>query len=273
MIQPVVVIKLGGSSLVNAETLQQLMSLVQGFRQRQSKVVVVHGGGPAINRELERRGITWTFIDGQRQTTAQMMTVIDQVLGKDINSMLVQTFKTHDIQCVGLSGAHDQILSCEQSSPELMQVGKVISVNPQAMLDIIEQAEAAVPIIAPIGFGEKGELYNVNADWAATQIAISLKAKSLIFLTDQEGILDSEKKLIQEADPIQLQAFIGDGSITGGMCTKVRAMIMAIESGIEQVRVLHASRASDLLSDEKMGTLLKEAKFLQAKEVNHGRIN
>lgn len=271
--KPIVVIKLGGSSLVLEETLKELTGLVKGYQKKRYQVVVVHGGGPAINQELESRGITWKFIEGQRQTTPEMMSVIDEVLFGKVNSMLVQSLQQENINAVGLSGAKDGILLCSKASEELMQVGKVEGVDVSAIVDNMPLFKAKVPVIAPIGFGKNGEYYNVNADWAATQIAMALKANKLIFLTDQKGILDQEKQLVTKANPAMVEQMIMDGSISGGMCTKVRAMMLALSSGLKQVRVLHANSASQLIQNQKLGTLLMDYKYsVRQRGMVHGRV-
>lgn len=251
-----IVIKLGGSALQNTETMQQLAVLIRGYQKRRYSVVVVHGGGPAINAELNKQKITWKFINGQRQTTLEMMKVIEQVLAVDVNSMLVENLNMLHIPAVGLSGANDKILSCTQTDKELQNVGTVQAVNPAAIELVLAQFRTRVPVIAPIGIGAMGERYNVNADWAATKIAIALGAKKLIFLTDQKGILDKKQQLVPKVSISMMDSMMDEGIIHGGMSTKVKAMICAVEAGIKYVRVMHASFAAELLSDITIGTLL-----------------
>ena len=120
-----IVIKLGGSALENSETVKQLSQLVKGFQKRRYQVVVVHGGGPAINQELINQGISWKFIDGQRQTTTKMMGVIEKVLADDVNSKIVESLRADQVPAIGLSGSKHKILFCSQANAELQQVGKV----------------------------------------------------------------------------------------------------------------------------------------------------
>lgn len=253
-----ILIKLGGSSLQNPGTLQELVTLTRGYRENNYDVILVHGGGPAINQELTARGIQWQFINGQRQTTPEMMGVIEDVLASKINSMLVETLKDAGIAAVGLSGAQQKTLFCTQANAELMQVGQVEDVNPVLINASLLAAENPVPVIAPIGIGAQGEKYNINADWAAAKIAIALQAEKLIFLTDQNGILNQDKELVQEAVPPLLHQMIEEGVISGGMYTKVMTMMTALLSGIQQVRVLNANVASHLLTRENVGTLLAQ---------------
>ncbi|MEQ1722815.1 MAG: acetylglutamate kinase [Pseudobdellovibrio sp.] len=249
-----ILIKLGGSSLQNANTLKQLILLIQGLHAQNKQVVVVHGGGPAINLELTARGITWQFINGQRQTTPEMMSVIEDVLAVKVNSSLVDILTAAGIVAYGHSGAHQQTLVCTQANAELMQVGKIETVNIEAVETILNLG--AVPVIAPIGIGEKGEKYNINADWAATKLAMALQVEKLIFLTDQNGILNEKSELVTVATPSLINEMIESGVITGGMYTKVLTMVEALKSGVGSVQVLNAVNASDLLSKTSVGTLL-----------------
>ena len=256
MMKQRIVIKLGGSSLQNPETVLQLAALVRGYQKRRYQVVIVHGGGPAINAELTKRGIQWQFINGQRQTTPEMMAVVNHVLAGVVNSRLVERLQSAEIFSVGLSAADERILFCTQANAELMQVGQVESVDTTAIEKSLGNSIDRVPVIAPVGFGASGEKYNINADWAATKIAIALSAKKLIFLTDQSGILDAKKELVKRANPRRIDKMITDGTISGGMFTKVQAMMTALESGVKQVRVLHASYAALALNSEPVGTIL-----------------
>ncbi len=273
--KPRIVIKLGGSSLQNPETLHQLSALVKGYQKRRYHVVLVHGGGPAINEELLKRGIKWQFIDGQRQTTLEMMGAIEKVLAGDINSLLVQHLQKDKIAALGLSGAKDKILFCSQANIELQQVGKIDLVSSTAIEACFKKSGSQVPVIAPIGIGANGEIYNINADWAATQIAIAIQAKKLVFLTDQDGILDEKKQLVPKVNPDWIHQRIENGIIHGGMSTKVKAMVTAVRAGIKYVRVMHASSASQLLLDVKVGTLLTNVRIAarsnSTSEVLHGK--
>ncbi len=257
MMKAIVVIKLGGSSLGNSDTVAQLAAMVKGYQKLRYRVVVVHGGGPAINAELTRRNITWQFINGQRQTTPEMMQVIVEVLAIQVNGKLVESLKANAVSACGLSGAAAEILFCTQATIELMRVGQVERVNTAGIKEILNQFGGKVPVIAPIGYGADGVKFNINADWAACQIAVALDAKKLIFLTDQNGILDHKKQLVSRANSYMINRMIEDGTISGGMFTKVKAMLTALTAGVKHVRVLHASLAGTALS-EAIGTLLTE---------------
>lgn len=261
-----IVIKQGGSSLELKETQRELASLVHGLRAAGHRVVVVHGGGPAINRGLMERRISWTFVDGQRRTSPEMMEVIEQVLARDINGMVVRGLEASGIGAVGLSGAAG-ILRCELASENLGLVGQVQDVEPGAILGALKCG--AVPVVAPLGVGPCGERLNVNADWAAARIAVALSADELVFLTDQDGVLGPTGRLVARATPADLLGSVEGGSISGGMRTKVLAMIDALESGVARVRVLNARQASRILARCAVGTTLARPKIYPTfKEAN-----
>lgn len=255
-----IVVKLGGSSLQNLGTLQELIALVSGLRKSGYEVIVVHGGGPAINAELLARGIQWKFINGQRQTTPEMMGVIDEVLAGKVNTMVVNALRSAELPAVGMSGAEERTLFCSQASTELMQVGKVEAVSTALIEKILAMENAPLPVIAPLGVGECQEKFNINADWAAAKIAVALKAEKLIFLTDQKGLLDEAGFLVRQISPSGIHQMIENGVISGGMYTKVMTMMMALDFGVQQVRVLNANEASLLLVDHGIGTLLVDEK-------------
>lgn len=250
-----IVIKLGGSSLSRPETLKELAQLIHGLKLQGFDVAVVHGGGPAINAELTKQGIAWQFIDGQRQTTSEMMSVIEDVLAVEVNSRIVKALKAEEIMAVGLSGVKHKVLECSQSSAELMQVGKIEKVNMSAIEYVLTEAEA-VPVIAPVGFDREGQKYNINADWAAVKLAVALDAEKLIFLTDQDGILDGQRQRVHQATPALIEAMVNDGTISGGMYTKVMTMLHGLKEGVKEVRVLSAANAGQLLSEPELGTTL-----------------
>lgn len=251
-----ILIKLGGSSLQNPSTIKELVKLVKGLQLEDYRVVIVHGGGPAINQELTSRGITWQFINGQRQTTPEMMSVIEEVLAVKINSMLVDILRAADVQAYGLSGAQNKTLFCTQANAELMQVGSIQNVNVEDIENVICNEADSVAVIAPIGVGSENEKYNINADWAATKIAVALQVEKLIFLTDQNGVLDANKELVKVLTPQLTNEMIEAGIISGGMFTKVNTMLSGLREGIGQVRVLNAGAAGELLKTPDMGTVL-----------------
>lgn len=263
-----IVIKLGGASLQNGATLDQLALLVAGYRTQGCDIVVVHGGGPAINQELTARGIEWKFINGQRQTTPQMIGVIESVLAGKINAEVVQTLNAAGIQAAGLSGATADTLLCTQVNAELQQVGEVQKVNVRHIESLLALDGGTVVVLAPIGIGAEGEKYNINADWAAAKTAIALKAERLVFLTDQAGVLGANKQVVPQLTAAVAEKLIADGTISGGMSTKVMTMLNAVQRGVGCVCVLNATAATTLLSaDFKGTTVLNEVARMSSDEL------
>lgn len=251
-----VVIKIGGASLQTEPLRSDIIRTIREYQKYDYKVVLVHGGGPSINAELTRRGIQWEFIKGQRKTTLEMVTVIEDVLFNEVNSSLVRDLNTLEIPSMGLSGANQELLFCEAANAELGYVGVVKSVNLQPILSAVESK--VVPVIAPIGIGAGGEKYNINADWAAAKIAAALNAEKLVFLTDQTGILDEAQSLIPFANREKLQGLVQSGVVSGGMYTKVLTVIEALEKGVAQVRIMGGHQARNGLWSDFVGTFCSD---------------
>jgi acetylglutamate kinase len=249
-----VLIKLGGASLQDETAFAEITQALKQYLKYNYQVAVVHGGGPAINAELTRRGITWEFIDGQRVTTPEMMDVIEMVLSGSINKKLVRYMNSHGLPAVGFSGVDRQTLLCEKASPELGLVGVVQEVAATWLNSFVKSDQLTVPVIAPIGCGALGESYNINADWAASSLAVGLEADYLIFLTDQEGILDSQGQRIHQLTAENLRHLLAAQTVTGGMATKVRAILHALDHGVKAVRVLNTKSAVHGLWSDLVGT-------------------
>ena len=246
-----VVIKLGGASLQDESVLATFTTALKEYRKYGYQVIVVHGGGPFINQELTKRNIQWNFHQGQRITTPEMIGVIEEVLHGKVNSQLVEHLKNEGIPAFGVSGAENNTLFCSQASAQLGLVGNIEHVNTErienAMLD-------SVPVISTIGVGQKGEKYNINADWAASRIASALGAKYLIFLTDQKGILNEGMDLIPELSVSGLHTLIEEEIVQGGMLTKTKTILSALENGVKAVRVMNGKDCAKGLWSNHVGT-------------------
>jgi acetylglutamate kinase len=234
------IIKLGGRGLIDPATLALVADQIAQIRQLGIKVAVVHGGGPAINEELTRRGISWDFIDGQRVTTPEMMDVIEMVLCGSMNRKVVRALEAAGVEAVGFSGVDGGTLQCSQLNERLQQVGSVEFVDSRWLESIVDAG--GVPCIAPIGGGvnSRGIAFNINADWAAAQVAAALKGSTLVFLTDQDGILGANDAVIPTLSESGLEALIMGEVVKGGMLTKARAILHALRAGVSDVRVLNA---------------------------------
>lgn len=253
-----ILIKLGGAALEDSSLVASICNDLSLIRSVGIQLVLVHGGGPAINRELTARGITWEFVDGQRVTTPEMMDVIEMVLRGHVNQKIVRTLNKAGMRAVGISGTDARTLQCKQSNAKLGQVGAIERVDTSLVKSLIDDS---IPVIAPIGIGSTGKAFNINADWAAARVAESLGVRKLIFLTDQEGILDANGKLITELDAGELENLIETGVVKGGMLAKVQTILHALRNGVTDVHVLNARRPhgliEELFTDRGVGTVCK----------------
>jgi acetylglutamate kinase len=262
-------IKLGGAALQDqrlVESLCQDLSLIQSVG---INLILVHGGGPSINKELTLRGIQWEFVDGLRVTTPEMMDVIEMVLCGQVNHRIVRALNQCGVRSIGLSGADASLLQCRQADPRLQQVGLIEKVDISSIQVLIENQQknlgspssSLIPVIAPVGVGKKGEAYNINADWAASRIAEAMKIKKVFFLTDQDGILDSQMKLISELDAGQLESLIEQGVVKGGMLAKTQTILYALRHGVKDVHIINARRPhgliEELFTDLGVGTVCR----------------
>jgi len=267
-----VVIKYGGNAMVD-EVLKSgfardivLMKLV-GINP-----VVVHGGGPQIGRLLEKIGKKSEFVDGMRVTDTETMDVVEMVLGGQVNKEIVSLITLHGGSAVGLTGKDGDLirarkLNIERNSPELDapeiidlgHVGDVESID-ASIVDILVGGHF-IPVIAPIGVGEDGRSYNINADLVAGRMAEVLKAEKLILLTNTAGLLDKGGELLTGLNASDVEKLVEDGTIHGGMLPKISCALSAVNSGVKAShiidgRVTHAVLV-ELFTDEGVGTLIR----------------
>jgi acetylglutamate kinase len=275
-----ILIKLGGAALQDASLVRSVCEDLIRIRSVGINVVIVHGGGPAINEELTRRGITWDFFEGQRITTPEMMEVIEATLCGTVNRRIVRTLNAAGVKATGISGTDGRTLLCKIADSRLGQVGAVETVQTELIAAVLglkdEFGLPTIPVIAPIGLGRDGSAYNINADWAAAKIATALKVKKLFFLTDQDGILDVDGKLIQELDGTELEGLIETEVVKGGMLAKTRTIIHALKKGVADVHILNARRKhgliEELFTDHGVGTVCRRrsrAAFAYEEEILH----
>lgn len=250
-----VLIKIGGAALKDDSVLETVTQAIQRYRRNGHKVVVVHGGGPAINAELTRAGLAWNFIDGQRVTTPEMMDVIESTLSGQVNRKLVRYMGGMGLPVMGFSGTDNHTLMCVQADERLGQVGQIKAVNCAWIEVLMRLPSAPVPIMAPVGIGMEGEAFNINADWAATKLAGALGVQQLIFLTDQDGIWDANKQIVSQISTFELEDMIENKVVEGGMLTKVKAILHARKNGINTVRVLNGNDALEAVNNLEIGTI------------------
>jgi len=263
------VIKYGGAAMVE-ESLKDafaqdivLLSFI-GIRP-----VIVHGGGPKINKIMEQMGKKPTFIHGQRVTDKETIDIVEMVLGGLINKEIVSLINSHGGRAIGLSGKDGNLIKAKKKvirkiSPEtgvseiidLGLVGEVEKVNPGIIISI--DKDGFIPVIAPISSGRKNETLNINADYVAGMIAHELKAEKLILLTDVEGIKDKKNKLLSALDGKKIKALISNKTISGGMIPKVQACQNALKGGVKKTHIIDGRIPHALLlevfTEEGIGT-------------------
>ena len=256
----ILVIKYGGNAMTD-ETLKKLvmrdMTLLQFVG---IKVVLVHGGGPEISQTLQRMGIASRFVDGLRYTDEETAEVVRMVLAGKVNKGLVHLLGELGARAAGLSGIDGRMLLCSKESEELGFVGKIDAVDTDIIVKTLEAGY--LPVISSVGFDDDGNIYNVNADTAASAIAGALKAESLILMTDVRGLLrrkDDEDSLIKKVFVSDISSLVKEGVISGGMIPKIHCCRDAIRNGVGRVfitdgRVKH-SILLELLSNEGQGTM------------------
>jgi len=258
-----VLIKLGGSILNNKELVKSLCADLKLLKSAHMTFVLVHGGGQAINQVLNQYQLSSTFQDGLRITTDAMMDLIEMALCGQVNQHLVRTLNSVGVCAVGLSGADNHLFQCEPYSQTHHRVGKITHLNTQLIEYFIAQqydtAKGIIPVVAPVGMDIQGQALNINADNAASELAIALKIKKIIYLTDQDGIFDQKKQIISRLNVQQLEELIQTKVVLGGMLAKVNAIMNALQRGHAQIHIINGKRPHsllhELLTDAGVGTL------------------
>jgi acetylglutamate kinase len=267
-----VVVKYGGNAMVDENLKSGFARDIVLMRLVGINPVVVHGGGPQIGRVLEKIGKQSEFVQGMRVTDSETMDVVEMVLGGLVNKDIVSLITGHGGRAVGLTGKDGDMIrarkltltgaATELDAPEIIDighVGEVASVD-AAVVDMMV-AGGFIPVIAPIGVGEDGCSYNINADLVAGRVAEVLGAEKLILLTNTTGLLDKNGELLTGLSATEVDALIEDGTIHGGMLPKINCALSAVKSGVRSAhiidgRVEHAVLV-ELFTDEGVGTLIR----------------
>lgn len=256
----ILVIKYGGNAMLNEELKSSVMRDLVLMRLVGIKIILVHGGGPEINDMLRKIGKESKFVNGLRYTDEETVEIVRMVLAGKVNKSLVNQIEKMGGRAIGICGIDGHMLECKMQSPDLGYVGKVTNVNTKIITDCVDAGY--IPVISTIGYDDDGNIYNVNADTAASIIAGALEAESLILMTDTKGLLEDrnrEDTLIKKVYVSDIPSYIKQGIISGGMIPKVDCCKEAIRRGVKKVfitdgRVNH-SILLELLSDEGMGTM------------------
>ena len=249
------VIKYGGSAMTE-EGQETIILDVILMKYVGMRPVIVHGGGPQIDRVIRKMGLEPKFVDGLRVTDAETMRVVEMVLIGEINSNLVSLINRHGGSAVGVNGKDGGLIKARKieyakSGPEgieridLGQVGEVVQIDPR-LLVILEEA-GFMPCIAPIGSDEEGHTYNINADSVAGEVAAALEADKLILLSDTDGILDGTGHLIPTLNRNRIRKLIQEGVISRGMLPKVEACLRALDGGVKKAHIINGKVPHSLL--------------------------
>ena len=223
------VIKVGGTTVEDAKTAPMLWSAIAELSKRDGGVVVVHGGGKAVDRLLDKLGFTVVRTNGLRVTPPEQIEHITGVLAGSVNKGIVAALTRHGVRAVGLCLGDGQAVATERKPGDLGLVGEVIVAGPEPTLLPLLLRNGFVPVLSSIGIDREGTLLNVNADDAAAGVAYQLRAQTLVLMTDVPGILDGRKELVAQIDSEGIEAMIADGSISGGMIVKARAAAAAAQ--------------------------------------------
>jgi len=263
----IIVVKYGGNAMINEELKEAVMGDIVLLSLIGIKIVLVHGGGPEITDMLKKIGKESRFVDGLRVTDKESVDIVQMVLAGKINKNLVNALQLKGGKAIGLSGMDGHMIKAVQMKPELEYVGEVTEVNTQPILDVLEMGY--IPVVSTVGCDDEGNVYNINADTAASRLAGALKAESLISMTDIAGLLrdkDDPSTLISKVYVSDVGKLVRDGVISGGMIPKIECCTEAIRQGVKKVfiidgRVPH-SILIELMTDEGIGTMFVSGNHL-----------
>jgi acetylglutamate kinase len=264
-----IVVKYGGHAMVDDQLKADFARDITLMKFTGLNPVVVHGGGPQINRVLDQMGMQCKFIKGMRLTDEATMDVVEMVLGGKVNKEIVAQVNQQGGKAVGLSGKDGGLIRAkklhivfqenENTPPEIIDpglVGQVEQIDPSIINTLSRQG--FIPIIAPVGAGDSGETFNINADLVAGSVAMALSAKRLIFLTDVDGVLNLSGDLISSIDMEDIDRMMKEKTISGGMIPKIECALEALKNGVEKVHIINGNKRHALLlelfTDKGIGT-------------------
>lgn len=263
-----IVIKYGGNAMTDAHLKSSFASDVVLLKLVGLNPVVVHGGGPQIESLLTRVGKKGEFIQGMRVTDAETMEVVEMVLGGQVNKEIVNLINQHGGKAVGLTGKDAGFIHARklkmQSGPagdliDIGQVGEITKIDP-SVISFLYQGNF-IPVIAPIGVGDSGETYNINADVVAGKLAEFLHAEKLVLLTNTAGVLDKAGKLLTGISPREIDAMVEDGTLSGGMLPKISSALDAARNGVNSVHIIDGRVPHclllEILTDHGVGTMIR----------------
>ena len=254
-----IVIKYGGNVFIDRDIFNNFILDISILNKLGLSIIIVHGGGPRIKRELDRSNIETKFIRGLRVTDKKIINIVESVL-IDFNNDIVNSLKNAGSKATSINTKENNIIEIIPESEELGFVGIPNKINIDIIKNTIEKN--SIPIISPLGLGENNQTYNINGDTAAGAIAKSLKSRRLLLMTNVEGVLNKENKLIEEISSSEISEMIKNKTITEGMIPKINTCLDAVDNGVTAVGIIDGRKKHSILfelfSDKGSGTLIRK---------------
>ena len=254
-----IVIKYGGNVLIDRDVFDNFILDINILNKLGLSVIIVHGGGPRIKRELDKKNIQTRFINGLRVTDENVIKIVEKVL-IEFNHDIVSSLNKLGLKAVSISSKNNNIINVIPEKKELGFVGIPTMIDKNNLEKIIDGKQ--IPVVAPLGLDENNQTYNINGDTAANAIAKGLKARRLLLMTNVEGVYDDKKKLITEIKPFDLNNLIEWNVVQGGMIPKIMNCVDAVENGVRGVVILDGRKPHSILheifSDQGSGTLIRK---------------
>ena len=254
-----IVIKYGGNVFIDRNIFNNFISDLITLNKLGISIIVVHGGGPRIKKELDKSNIQTKFIKGLRVTDEKVINIVEDVL-IDFNIDIVNSLKKKGTEAISINSKENNIIEVVPESKELGFVGKPNKIDTDLIKNILEKK--IIPIISPLGLDKNNQTYNINGDTAAGAIAKSLKSRRLFLMTNIEGVLDKDKKLISEINSNTANKMTIDGTISGGMIPKIKTSIDAVNNGVTGVAIVDARTPHaclfEIFTDKGAGTLIRK---------------
>ena len=257
-----IVIKYGGNVFIDRNIFNNFITDINILKKLGISIVIVHGGGPRIKRELEKLNIESKFIRGLRVTDEKIINIVENVL-IDFNNDIVNSLIQKGSEAVSIHSKNNNIIEVVPEVEELGFVGIPNKVNSEFLINTIKKNK--IPIISPLGLGKDNQTYNINGDTAAGAVAKSLKSRRLLLMTNVEGVLNKEKKLIEEISSLEILQMIKNQTITEGMIPKINTCLDAVNNGVTAVGIIDGRKKHSILfeifSDKGSGTLIRKWKI------------
>ena len=253
-----IVIKYGGNVLIDRNIFDNFIKDIGILNKLGLSIIVVHGGGPRIKRELEKSNIQTKFIKGLRVTDDKIIDLVESVL-VELNNDIVNSLNEKGYKAISINTKSKNIIKVKPENKELGFVGSPEKVNNDVLNELINNN--SIPVVAPLGLGENNQTYNINGDTAAGAIAKSLKSRRLLLMTNVEGVLNKKKELVSEISTSKILEMIKDGTITGGMIPKINTCLDSVNNGVRGVVIMDGRKPhsilSEIFSDTGAGTLIR----------------